>query len=68
MMAYTQGDVDRMKANLAKGVTRAKVGDEEVQFASMSEMRRQLVIMERDVSGAGGGGMTISNPRTSRGL
>jgi hypothetical protein len=67
-MAYTQTDVDRMKANLAKGLTRAKVGDEEVQFASMSEMRRQLNIMEAEVSGAKSGAMSISYPRTTRGL
>lgn len=67
-MAYTQTDVDRMKANLAKGLTRAKVGDEEVQFASMSEMRRQLNIMEAEVSGAKSGGMSVSYPRTTRGL
>lgn len=67
-MSYTQADVDRMRANLAKGLTRAKVGDEELQFASMSEMRRQLNIMERDLAGGGGGGISISNPLTTRGL
>lgn len=67
-MAYTQTDVDRMKANLAKGLTRAKVGDEEVQFASMSEMRRQLNIMEAELGGASSGGMSVSYPRTTRGL
>tara|TARA_R110002020_G_scaffold474099_2_gene704509 strand:- start:11444 stop:11647 length:204 start_codon:yes stop_codon:yes gene_type:complete len=67
-MAYTQTDVDRMKANLAKGLTRAKVGDEEVQFASMAEMRRQLNIMVSEVSGAKSGGMSVSYPRTTRGL
>lgn len=67
-MAYTQSDVDRMKANLAKGVIRAKVGDEELQFDSMSHMRRQLNIMERELAGSGTGGISISNPMTTRGL
>lgn len=67
-MAYTQADIDRMKANLAKGLTRAKVGDEEVQFASMADMRRQLNIMEAELGGSGSGGMSVSYPRTTRGL
>ena len=39
-MAYTQADLDRLQASIAKGVRKAKMGDEEVEFRSLSEMER----------------------------
>jgi len=66
-LAYTQDQIDSLKAAVAKGVTRLKMGDEEVQFASLADMRRQIREMESEVVGATAN-MSISFPKTSRGL
>lgn len=67
-MAYTQAEADLLRSNLAKGIMRGRLGDEEVQFTSPAEMRTQLSIMEKELSGGRTGGMTVSYPKTSRGL
>lgn len=67
-MAYTQADIDRLQAALARGVTRARVGDEEVQYASMAEMRRQLGVMQAELTGQDRGRLQPQYPRTTRGL
>lgn len=51
-MSYSQDDITALKSALAKGATRVKVGDEEVQFRSLSELRQLLRDMEAEVSGA----------------
>lgn len=67
-MAYTQEDIDALKSAVARGATRLKMGDEEVQFPSLAEMRRQIKIMEAELAGGAVGGMSINYPRTTRGL
>ena len=66
-MAYTQEQIDSLKAAVAKGATRLRMGDEEVQFASLADMRRQIREMESEMVGATQG-MSVSYPKTSRGL
>ena len=51
-MSYTQTDVDRLKSALAKGALSVRVGDEQVQFRSVTEMRQILRDMERELAGA----------------
>jgi hypothetical protein len=67
-MAYTQDQIDRLKAALAKGATRLKMDGEEVQFASLKEMRRQIREMESEMAGAACAAPTATYPRTLRGL
>lgn len=67
-MAYSQADIDALKAAVARGATRLRMGDEEVQYASLSEMRRQIGVMEAELAGQKTGALTISTPRTLRGL
>ncbi|MEP5730374.1 MAG: hypothetical protein ABJL67_13515 [Sulfitobacter sp.] len=67
-MAYTQVQIDLLKSNAAKGILRGRLGDEEVQFASLKEMRRQISVMEAELRGQPRGALGISYPKTSRGL
>lgn len=67
-MAYSQTEIDALKSAAARGITRLRMGGEEVQFASLAEMRRQIREMEAELAGTGAGQMTVSYPRTSRGL
>lgn len=38
-MAYTQSDLDKLQAAMARGAKRLKMGDEEVEFRSLAEMQ-----------------------------
>lgn len=67
-MAYSQADIDTLKAAVARGATRLRLGDEEVQFASLSEMRRQISVMEQELAGTKSSGLSFTYPRASRGL
>lgn len=68
-MAYTQADVDAMRAALASGALKVKRGEEEVTYRSASEMRAQLAVMEAELAGnTRGPKMRPLTPRTSRGL
>ena len=70
-MAYTQDQVDALKAALARGVTRLRMNGEEVQYGSLAEMRRQVKAMEAEIAasaGSGSAGPTLSYPTTGRGL
>lgn len=67
-MAYTQDDIDRLKAAMAKGARSLEIGGEKVVFASFSEMRRQLQDMVAEVAGVASGGVVVIYPKTGRGL
>lgn len=67
-MAYTQAQVDALKALAAKGVLRGRVGGEEVQFQSLGELRRQIKVMEDEIAGGAAGAMTVSYAKATRGL
>lgn len=67
-MAYTQADIDNLKAAVARGATRLRMNGEEVQFPSLAEMRRQIREMENELVGGSASGLSISYPMTTRGL
>jgi len=67
-MAYSQDQVDALRAALARGVTRLRMNGEEVQYGSLAEMRRQLREMEAEMAGAAVSGPVVSYVKTSRGL
>jgi len=67
-MAYSQAQVDELRAAIARGAARLRQGDEEVQYASLAEMRRQLREMEAEMQGAPVTGPVVSYAKTSRGL
>ncbi len=67
-MAYSQAEVDALRSALARGATHYKLNGEEVTYASLAEMRRQLREMEAELKGSPTSGPVIGYARTSRGL
>lgn len=67
-MAWTQTDVDALKAAIARGIKMVRQGHEIVEYASMSEMRAALAMMEAEVAGVSRSAVTIIYPHTTRGL
>ena len=67
-MAWTQSDIDSLKAAIAKGVKVVQMGTERVEYASIAEMRSILGMMEAEVAGTSRGSISVSYPSTSRGL
>ncbi len=68
-MAWTQGDIDGLKAAIARGARRVRINGEEVEYASMAEMMRALARMEAEVSGSSSRyGFAVILPTTERGL
>lgn len=51
-MSYTQDDITRLRSAMAKGASQVRVGDEQVTFRSLSEMRSLLAEMEAEVAGS----------------
>lgn len=51
-MSYTQNDIDQLQAAIAKGVSQARLGEEQVTFRSLAEMRSTLAEMKAAVNGA----------------
>lgn len=49
-MAWTQSDIDAMKAAIARGVRRVTFADQTTEYHSLDEMRRALAQMEREVN------------------
>jgi hypothetical protein len=50
-MSWTQTDIDRLKAAIASGARRVKIGDEETEFRDLDEMQRTLSQMSQSVHG-----------------
>ena len=50
-MAYTQADLDALRAAMAKGVRKVKMGDEEVEYRSQRDMERMEAKMVSEISG-----------------
>ena len=67
-MAYTQQEIDTLKAAAARGVLTVERNGEKVTYASLGDMRRQISIMEAEVTSTPAGAASVSYPRTSRGL
>lgn len=53
-MAYTQSDIDALKASIKSGQQRVRFADREVTYRSIEEMQRILAVMEAEVAGAAG--------------
>lgn len=50
-MTYTVEQRDQLKAAIARGAMRLKMGNEEVQFDSLDQMLRRLALMEAELAG-----------------
>lgn len=54
-MAWTQTDIDKLKAAMASGVLSVRYGvNHQVQYQSLDDMARQLKRMEDEVAAANG--------------
>lgn len=51
MSTWTYEQLAALKAAAAKGVTRLRIGDEEVQYRSLDEMLRMIAMIERTLAG-----------------
>lgn len=49
-MAWTQSDVDALKAAIAAGVRRVAINDRMVEYQDMAAMIRALSLMEAEVA------------------
>jgi len=47
---YTAEDLANLEAAIKKGVTRVRIGDQEVQYQSLSDMRKLASRMRRDIA------------------
>ncbi|MBN8294955.1 hypothetical protein JI664_23490 [Rhodobacter sp. NTK016B] len=50
-MSYTQTDITALKSAIAKGASQVRIGDEQVTFRSLAEMRSILAEMEAELAG-----------------
>lgn len=51
-MAFTQSDLDALRAAMAKGVRKVKMGDEEVEYRSLRDMERMEARIVSELSGS----------------
>jgi hypothetical protein len=49
-MAWSQTDIDKLKAAMAQGIKRVRYTSGEMEYQSADEMRRVLADMEREVN------------------
>jgi hypothetical protein len=54
-MAYSQADIDNLRAAIASGQLIVRSQDRSIQYRSMAEMQQALRIMEADVAGSAPG-------------
>jgi hypothetical protein len=60
-MAWTQSDIDALKAAIKTGVRRVTFGDQTTEYQDMAAMIRALKLMEAEVVAAAG---TATSART----
>jgi collagenase-like PrtC family protease len=53
-MAWTQTDIDKLKAAIALGALRVSYGERDVTYRSLAEMRETLGMIEAEVNAAAG--------------
>jgi hypothetical protein len=53
-MAFTQTDIDTLKAAIASGILRVRYSDREVTYQSTADMLQALSLMEQEVNAAAG--------------
>jgi hypothetical protein len=58
-MAWTQADVDKLKAQIAAGVTKVDYGDRSITYASISDMLEALGRMETEVAAQAGAASSV---------
>ena len=51
-MSYTQDDISRLRSAIAKGALQLRMGEAQVIYRSLNEMRSVLAEMEASVGGA----------------
>lgn len=54
VVAYTQTQIDTLKAAIAEGALKVRFGDREVTYRSLDEMRQTLRMMQDEVGAAAG--------------
>lgn len=67
-MAFTQTDADTLKRAIASGVRTVKLNGEEVTYGSLAELKAALAMVEGELAGVSRNAITVTYPRTSRGL
>lgn len=69
-MAYSQQDIDKLKAAIATGAKRVRFGAgdnaHETEFRSLAEMKETLATMEAEVAATGGPSSRVSFVQFSR--
>ncbi len=63
-VAYTQAEIDALKTLYARGITRATLGDQTVEFQSLAAMRDAINVMDAEVNTR----ITLRYAQTSKGL
>lgn len=58
-MAWTQGQIDALKAAIADGARVVKYQDRTVEYRSLAEMKEILGMMESEVAGRKGCGSVL---------
>ena len=53
-MAWTQTDIDKLKAAMAAGVLTVRTGEHSVSYQSLADMAKQLERMQSEVDAASG--------------
>lgn len=53
-MSYTQDDVTKLRAAIAKGASQVKIGEEQITFRTLAEMRSLLAEMEASIAASQG--------------
>lgn len=67
-MAFSQSDIDNLKAAIARGARKVKQGDEEIEFTSLADMQKTLRMMQAEVTPSVIRPIATIYPRTGRGL
>lgn len=63
-MAYTQEHLAALQAAISKGVTKLKMGDEEIHYRSLDEMQRIEAKMKAELSGERRRGIVYPTTKT----
>lgn len=64
-MAFTQDQLDALRAALATGTKRVRMNGEEVEYRTFDEMKALIAMMERSI---GGTRVASFNPTYSKGF
>lgn len=51
-MAWTQGDIDKLKKAMGAGIKRVQYVSGSVEYQSLADMERALRLMQQEVSGS----------------